>query len=72
MRVPRCTSVGACARRSRTAFLLEKDGRVAALVNEPQGELPTDEVIIDLIRRVETRGWSPIGAGATLRAILQN
>ena len=41
-------------------LLLEKDGRVAALVNEPQGELPTDEVIIDLIRRVETRGWSPI------------
>ena len=41
-------------------LLLEKDGRVAALVNEPQGELPTDEVIIDLIRRMETRGWSPI------------
>ena len=41
-------------------LLLEKDGRVAALVNEPQGELLTDEVIIDLIRRMETRGWSPI------------
>jgi hypothetical protein len=44
----------------RGRLLLEKDGRVAALVNQPQGELPTDEVIIDLIRRVETRGWSPI------------
>jgi hypothetical protein len=41
-------------------FLLEKDGRVAALVNEPQGELATDEVIVDLTRRMETRGWSPI------------
>ena len=41
-------------------LLLEKDGRVAALVNEPQGELPTDEVVVDLTRRVETRGWSPI------------
>jgi hypothetical protein len=41
-------------------LVLEKDGRVAALVNEPQGELPTDELIIDLIRRVETLGWSPI------------
>ncbi|PWT86761.1 MAG: hypothetical protein C5B58_00855, partial [Acidobacteria bacterium] len=41
-------------------LLLEKDGRVAVLVNEPQGELPTDEVIIDLTRRVEMRGWSPI------------
>jgi hypothetical protein len=41
-------------------LLLEKDGRVAALVNEPQGELATDEVIVDLTRRMETRGWSPI------------
>ena len=41
-------------------LLLEKDGRVAALVNESQGELPTDELTIDLIRRVEARGWSPI------------
>jgi hypothetical protein len=41
-------------------LLLEKDGRVAALVNEPQSELPTDELVIDLIRRVEARGWSPI------------
>jgi hypothetical protein len=41
-------------------LLLEKDGRVAVLVNEPQGELPTDELVIDLIRRVEARGWSPI------------
>jgi hypothetical protein len=40
--------------------LLEKDGRVAALVNEPESALPTNELIVDLVRRMEVRGWSPV------------
>jgi hypothetical protein len=40
--------------------LLEKDGRVAALVNEPESGLPTSELVADLVRRMEARGWSPV------------
>jgi hypothetical protein len=40
--------------------LLEKDGRVAALVNEPESALPTSELIVDLVRRMQSRGWSPV------------
>jgi hypothetical protein len=40
--------------------LLEKDGQVAALVNEPESALPTNELLVDLVRRIEARGWSPV------------
>lgn len=40
--------------------VVEKDGRLAALLNEPVATSPRDETIPDVLRRLEMLGWRPI------------
>jgi hypothetical protein len=59
--VPTALSLGWRVRKAfADGVLLEKDDRVAALVNEPESTLPTNELVVDLVRRMQMRDWSPV------------
>jgi hypothetical protein len=54
-------SLGWCVLKTFTdGVLLEKDGRVVALINEPESAMQSNDLVVDLVRRMEARGWSPV------------
>jgi hypothetical protein len=49
-------------RATAEGTVVEKDGKVAALVNETAAISPWDETVTDVSRRLEALGWQPIVA----------
>jgi hypothetical protein len=49
-------------RAATEGTVLEKDGKIAALVNEPAAMSPWDETVTDVSHRLEALGWQPIVA----------
>jgi hypothetical protein len=49
-------------RSTAEGTVVEKDGKIAVLVNETAAILPWDETVTDVSRRLESLGWQPIVA----------
>jgi hypothetical protein len=50
------------SRAATEGTVIEKDGKVAVLVNETAAISPWDETVTDVSRRLESLGWEPIVA----------